>query len=918
MTAWASSLRVAWRELRRSKGRSALILAMIALPVVALSFAAASYDMFRLTPAEEFARRYGSADAMLTWRYSSAVQQDWRGVEVLAEDAETRESPAGAHDIVGALPAGGRAIPYQERNVVLRTAAGVGYVQGYAIDAADPIARGLVEVVDGVAPTAAGEIAVTARAGRRLGVRIGDTVSAPVGSADQGEDSWRVTAVVEFPDDLGEAVLFSAGHLPAAEDGYQEPAMWLVSTPGPVTWDDVLRLNEQGIVVAARSVYLDPPAASATPYPYDTESGLLTSSVVDTGVLIAGLGMLEIVLLAGPAFAVGARRRRHELALVAVNGGTPRHLRRIVLADGVVLGGAGALLGTVLGVVAALAARPLVEEYLADARAGGYRVFPLALLGIAGLAVTTGVLAALVPAFAAARFNLSAAVAGRRAVVRSRKRWLALGLGLAGLGATVAGYGAVNARQQTVLIGLVLSEAGLVLCTPALVGLVARIGRLLPLSPRIALRDTARNRSSAAPAISAVMAAVAGSMVVGIYLNSNQLQRANAYESALPTGYVLVDYFGEQPPRPKAGAGNPVLDAVHATLPVRKVYEQDWYGCAGATGPGDYCRLVPQLPAEQRCFMLDLPRPYTAEQQRAALSDHRCDEFSGQKIYAVGGLGGVVNDETFLAEVVGVSPRDAAEAGRVLAAGGVVVSNPGYVRDGMVEFSVRDTRKPGNGQEVPDEKLPVLRVPGYALTSGLGGSDQIFYSRGAIAKAGFVVRPSGLVVATRTVPTQAEEDRLRAELLGFSRLVSQNLVVERGPDKKPDPRVLVLAIAAGFIALGAAGVATGLAAADGRADLATLAAVGASPRVRRMLSLSQAAVISGLGSILGVGAGVGAAFAVLAAYNAATAGSWPVHRPFPLVVPWQPLLIAGAVPLVAMLGAGLLTRSRLPIERPSE
>jgi putative ABC transport system permease protein len=34
-----------------------------------------------------------------------------------------------------------------------------------------------------------------------------------------------------------------------------------------------------------------------------------------------------------------------------------------------------------------------------------------------------------------------------------------------------------------------------------------------------------------------------------------------------------------------------------------------------------------------------------------------------------------------------------------------------------------------------------------------------------------------------------------------------------------------------------------------------------------------------------------------------------------LTVPWQALGIMLAVPLVAMLGAGLLTRSRLPIER---
>jgi putative ABC transport system permease protein len=39
------------------------------------------------------------------------------------------------------------------------------------------------------------------------------------------------------------------------------------------------------------------------------------------------------------------------------------------------------------------------------------------------------------------------------------------------------------------------------------------MGRWVPLAPRIALRDASRNRTAAAPAVSAVMAAVVGSLV---------------------------------------------------------------------------------------------------------------------------------------------------------------------------------------------------------------------------------------------------------------------------------------------------------------------------------------------------------------------------------------------------------------------
>ncbi|WP_328824150.1 FtsX-like permease family protein [Verrucosispora sioxanthis] len=132
---------------------------------------------------------------------------------------------------------------------------------------------------------------------------------------------------------------------------------------------------------------------------------------VSTGVLIGGLGLLEVVLLVGPAFAVGVRRRRRELALVAVAGGDAVQLRRVVLADGVVLGGVGAVTGIALGVAAAFAGRPLVEQFIFSQRFGGYRVWPAALVVIALVAVLAGVLAALAPAWTAARQDVVAGLA---------------------------------------------------------------------------------------------------------------------------------------------------------------------------------------------------------------------------------------------------------------------------------------------------------------------------------------------------------------------------------------------------------------------------------------------------------------------------------------------------------------------------
>ena len=159
----------------------------------------------------------------------------------------------------------------------------------------------------------------------------------------------------------------------------------------PLTWA-VRQLNTHGLVAVSRHVLAQPPN-QAERYP-GFEGG--NDQQLGVAALAGGLAMLEVILLAGSAFAVTARRRRRDLALVAAAGATPAQLRRIVLADGVVLGTVAAVSGVALGIAAAAASRPLLER-LSSIRTGAFRVFPEALAALAAVAVVTGVLAALVP-----------------------------------------------------------------------------------------------------------------------------------------------------------------------------------------------------------------------------------------------------------------------------------------------------------------------------------------------------------------------------------------------------------------------------------------------------------------------------------------------------------------------------------------
>lgn len=866
MTSWLVALRFATREARRAKGRTALVLALILLPVLGLSFAAVSYDMFTLTTREQDDRELGSFDGVAVW---------------------TNDAPPGAFDadhVLAELPAGSRVAMLDERDLRLRGVRGERPLRGRQLDLADPDYRGMVTIVRGTAPASGDEVALNAAAMRLLGARLDSTVALPGHDAPRG---LRVVAEVEFPASLRPFAVLRPGTLPVVPDRSTE---WFVDTPVPLTRDRVDHLRDKNLFVRSRDAELGPSPSQGRPR---------NGAVVELGVLACGLGILEVVLLAGPAFAVGARRRRRELALVAANGGSPAQVRRIILADGLLLGAIAAVAGTALAVAAAFALRGVLEEHVALARAAGYRVFPLALLGIDAAAIAAGVGAALVPAFAAARTDVVAALAGRRGHTGHGRRWLVAGLCAIGAGAAVVFLGSAAGTSTVVVAGLVLAEVGLVACTPTLVGLLARLGRRLPLAPRIAVRDLARNRSSTAPAISAVMAAVLGAVAVGVCLASDDARERGQHITGLPDGYAEL-VSGDQ--RTGAGESPPtahLVEAATAALPVVRTVDLRRTVCPPAD-PSSVCTLLPIRPAHRRCPYR--PGGATPEEQRAALRDPRCpmpELFRGAGSVATT----IVDDGTALGLVSGARGDDLARAEATLRAGGVVVADPTVVENGRVILGVTDDWD-------PEGAWHQITVPGYFSTTA---RLPIFVavSPQAVAQAGLISRVVGIAVATSRVPTTAEVDRLAATLSG-----REHVTVSWPYTSDTNLYLLVLTIVSMVVALGAAGIATGLAAVDSRPDVVTLGALGASPGVRRRLMLSQAAVIAGLGSLLGAAAGFGAGWAVLAALNRGVLSVWPSHPVYPLVVPWANVGVAVLlVPVVAVAGTALFTRVRLPVER---
>jgi putative ABC transport system permease protein len=186
---------------------------------------------------------------------------------------------------------------------------------------------------------------------------------------------------------------------------------------------------------------------------------------------------------------------------------------------------------------------------------------------------------------------------------------------------------------------------------------------------------------------------------------------------------------------------------------------------------------------------------------------------------------------------------------------------------------------------------------------------------GVVARLGPDVRtvPGMVVASTTRMPTDVEEQRLRA------RVSAEFARVERGYVSPYPVFLLVIGIASLVVALGSTLAVVGLSAAEGRADVATLAAVGAPPRVRRRLAAAQAGVVAVLGTVLGAVSGIvsGITLVLLSRDRLnGTPDGEQVRQTWQIVMPWWDLgVLAVALPLLAVLAAAAFTRSRLPMVR---
>jgi len=566
---------------------------------------------------------------------------------------------------------------------------------------------------------------------------------------------------------------------------------------------------------------------------------------------------------------------------MAATGGTPKQSRRVIVASALVLGGAAAVVGVVVGIGAGRLAQPLVQ-HRSDTWFGPFEVPWLHLVGVALFGVLSAFLAAVVPAYVASRQDVVAVLAGRRGDRAPSLRSPLLGLVLLGVGIAGSVAGASGRRlfgtgEFVIALSAIPAVLGMVLLVPVVLAGLARLSGRLPLVLRYAVRDANRHRTRTVPAVSAVAATVAGVVALGIGLSSDQAENRETYTPSVADGVGIVQAYGEDKPWAS------MRDVVEREVPDATVTEQQ-----GLVEDGSYTEVR---------------------------TGGRVDYVSASSSL---GATVMVSSDALPEGLIGVSDADAARASAMLRRGGVVAFLPSSGRpDGARVKVVHHTYEPDTGADTgttrATSQAAFVDVPSDWLGPAAVLAPEVADQLGAA--------PQTVSLAITGVDlTEEQEEAVDQGLAAVA--ADSGLYVERGfqADDATVVVQLVLIVLGAVLMLGGTLTATFLALSDARPDLATLSAVGASPRTRRGVAAAYAVVVGAVGALLGAAVGFVPGLAVTRPLTRTDSGGgvpgeevYTTVGPF-LDVPW--LMVLGLVlvlPAVTALVVGLFARSRLPL-----
>jgi putative ABC transport system permease protein len=703
-----------------------------------------------------------------------------------------------------------------------------------------PYGQPMLSLVSGHFPAGPGQVAVTAGVASDFGLRIGSVWH-------QGGTARTVVGIVQNPQSLlDEFALVAPGQVrnptqvTVLFDGHGRPPAGLahnITAAGTQTPPNVV--NPETISVAGLAV-----------------------------------GMLLIALVAVGGFTVLAQRRLRSLGMLASTGAADRHVRLVVLANGAVVGVAGALLGAVLGLAGWLAYRPVLEQnahHLIGMFSLPWPVIGLALL----LAVVTAVFAASWPARTITKVPIVTALSGRPAPPKRVRRSAVPGLVLLVVAFLLFGWSGssadANAGLQRLALGLIVLIVAVILLAPFCLAVLARLGRWTPISVRLALRDLSRYRARSGSALAAISIGILIAVIISVV-------------SAARFANVL-DYAGPNL------ASNQLI-----------VYTPNGQG--GPSGPENV------TPSQLRAFAAKADAIATDLGSRDVVELETVD---ASLLHAESGRnwsGQLYVATPQLLHAFGVS------ASQVNPTADILTMRPGL--SGISKMQLLFTRKPGPGHHpgrgasgptsFPCPKNACLANPPIqevsALPSGTSAPNTVITEH-AIRTLGLHTGPNdvaGWLIQTANPLTSAQIHNAQVAA------AAAGMTVETRSSVPTSATIIDWATVFGIVlALAILAMSVGLIRSEAASDLRTLAATGASGTTRHNLTAATAGALGFTGAVLGiVGGYVGSAGWFRT--NSFQGGLSALVTSVPVT---NLLIILVGMPLVAALG-GWLFAGRQP------
>jgi len=735
--------RWAWRLLRRQWRSQALLVSLLTVAVAAATGSVSA--VYNLAPTEGNAR-FGSANHALEFQDPDPG--------AIAGDVGAARGWFATIDVISRQfqPLPGLFEPVEFR----------------AQEPGGPLSSPMLALVAGHYPSTAGEVSVTDGTAATFDITIGSSI-------ELVDQELTVVGVVENPSDLNDEFALLAPSHPGV------PEEITILTEGS---------SEQ------LETFRPPSGASATAISRPGNEG----AVAALGVLtMATLVLVLVALVAAAGFVVIAQRRLRQLGMLAAIGATTKHLRLVMVANGVVIGAIAAVVGTLLALLAWFAMVPSLETTVAH-RIDAFNL-PWWLIGtVMLLSITTSSAAAWWPAQAVARTPIVSALSGRPARPQPARRSAKVAGPFLTLGVTclfLAGSpldGWTNAIL--ILAGTAALILGLLTVSPLAIRILTSIARRSSVAFRLSARDLARYQARSSTALSAVGLALG--IAAAIVIATSTALYASGTEGNLAATQLMVR-IGEIP------AGGDV-----APIPERGGTEAEFLETtvdeiASSLGEATVIPIDVAIAPEEAEGLVGLPAVVLTEQVEPGL--HRILTF----LY-------VGSPE--LLDIYEVEANTIPTQVEVLT-----------VETGDVWF---------------EPMRPELVTRSRELTPTYSSLPASFITLAALNQRGWDTARASWLIETNTPIT--EDQFMHARELA----AEAGITVEARDDQADLATLRTGATVTGtLVALGVLALTVGLIRSEAQADLRTLTASGATRRIRRTLTATTAGALGLLGAILG-------------------------------------------------------------------